>query len=184
MITLLPDYEPFRRYPMGPQWEPLDEAPDYVRSRDATRWHRARSGKVYDSGRFVYSYWCGPNYGDYGQDVIGDDEDRCGTCEGRFIAQRENPWLFTPRKSLPPTLCPASGQMGMVPVPYERRFPCPVCGETVGTRAVSMYYSGAAVVRHLAGPGLIAPCRRHGWHSLVLHNRTAICACAVEAVPA
>lgn len=183
MIKLLPDYVYFSDFPSGTSWEPLDEAPNYVSSREATRWHRARSGKIFDGTRNCYSYWCGPS-GDFGVEVIGLGDEMCGTCEGRFIAQRDNPWLFTPRKSLPPGMCPASGREDLVPVPYQRYFHCPVCGEIVGSRSVSGYYGGAAVTRHRTGPDLITPCRWHGWYSLRMHSGSVVCGCAVRTVPA
>jgi predicted RNA-binding Zn-ribbon protein involved in translation (DUF1610 family) len=179
MIALVPEYDR-SCMPGPPDWTPLEQAPTYVRSSGATRWHRARSGRRWHSGRVSYSYWCGPNYGDMGAEVIGRREEVCATCEGRWRAQTMQRWVFTPRKSLPPTRCPASRREDMVPAGQWRHFPCPVCGDLVNARAVSRWYPGAAVQIHTSGPGLIAPCRWHGWSRLTLNGARAVCGCQLQ----
>ena len=181
MITLLPDYRPFNRVGY-PESQPLESAPNYVRSRGSHYWHRARSGCRHHDGRISYSYWCGPNYGDFGQEEIGDDEPLCGTCEGRFTAQaEENRWRFEPVKARRPRMCPAGRSERLTPPGAEGVFSCPVCGETVWGRAVSRWYSGWAVIRHVAGPGLVEPCRRHGWRELCLDaDGRAVCVCTLR----
>jgi predicted RNA-binding Zn-ribbon protein involved in translation (DUF1610 family) len=136
--------------------------------KDATRWHRPRSGRRYDSGRITYQYWCGSNYGDCGVESIGPDEPLCATCEG---------------KSQPPRVCPASGRVDFVPRTKGRYFVCPVCGEPTAWRAGRWYEDGAKVVRHAPGEGLVDPCRIHGWHRIILHSGVVVCACTLREAP-
>lgn len=181
MIDLLPNFMPYNRYSSYPEPEPLTTAPDYVRTRNATRWHRARSGVRHHDGRISYGYWCGANYGDFGEDTIPEGDPVCGTCEGRFLAQQDsNVWRFDPISSVRPRMCPASRSQGLVPPNAGRWFPCPACGEHVRGWATSRWYSGWAIVRHEAGPDLIDPCRYHGWAHLRLDaDGRAVCACSL-----
>lgn len=174
MIALLPEYV---YSSLEPRYEPLDEAPNYVRSSNATRWHRARSGHRFHDGRLSYGYWCGANYGHCGVESIGLDEPLCATCEGRFQSLQENQLLFIPRKSLPPTTCPASGREDMVPRTGKRYFHCLACGEIVAWRAKHRFDSGVAVQRHAPGEELVEPCRYHGWYRLVVRDERVVCAC-------
>ncbi len=162
--------------------EPLDTGPAYVRSREATRWHRPRSGHVHPDGRISYSYWCGASasHGMIGADEVGRDDPLCATCEGRFAAQGPGTWRFTAMTHLPPSSCPAARSEYWVPEDYRHgEFPCPVCAEPVKARGISPWYSGCAVTRHKPGPGLVAPCRYHGWFHLVRRDGRAVCRCEV-----
>jgi hypothetical protein len=165
--------------------EPLDTAPNYVRSRDATRWHRARSGHQFPDGRLSYTYWCGVNSGNLGVEEIPQGDLLCATCEGRFRAQLDqdgNRWVFTPQASLPPTSCPASGK-AIVPESWRGgEFPCLVCGEPVKARAAYRYFAGVKVTRHKAGPNLMDPCRYHGWQYLTLNGDQVVCYCTLRPV--
>jgi hypothetical protein len=177
-VALLPDYV---AHSLKPNFEPLNEAPNYVRSANATRWHRARSGHRREDGRISYGYWCGSNYGDCGVESIGPDEPLCATCEGRFEAQQENRLLFDPLKAQRPKVCPASRRTDMIPPGGNRYFHCLACGEITSWRVYGTpYYGGdAKVQKHAPGDGLVDPCRIHGWFRLVVHGDAVVCACTV-----
>lgn len=175
-VDLLPSYT--RGLTPAFVTEPLDAAPNYVRSRAATRWHRARSGHTYATGRVSYLYWCGAGAtAGTGVDELPDGDDLCGTCEGRYLAQLDGHLAFTPIASLPPRVCPASGVQSDAWIPHTRSFPCPVCGLDVTAPAVSCFYAGRHIIRHTPGPGLVDPCRIHGWFHLQLINGVIACAC-------
>jgi hypothetical protein len=182
-VALLPAYGPY--VPHLPPHEPLDAAPNFVRSREATRWHRPRSGFRHADGRTVYSYWCGGQpsgaFGAIGVDAVPEADPLCATCEGRFEAQQANRLMFTPIKGLRPRQCPASRSCYWVPADYRRGwFACPVCGENVSARAP--WHSIARVSPHAPGAALVAPCRLHGWGHLTLAEGRVVCECAIEAV--
>lgn len=173
-IELLPY---FTRH-LGAGYEPVTTAPDYVRTRRASRWHRARNGIRFPSGRVIYLYWCGPNSGDFGTDEIPADDDLCGTCEGRWQAQFSNRLKFTPLASLPPRRCPAERSEYWVPRDHNRGpFACLVCGAEVRMTAVSRYYAGVKVSCHQTGPTLVPGCPVHGWNYLRLIDDEVRCAC-------
>ncbi|MFD8496299.1 hypothetical protein [Amycolatopsis sp. NPDC059657] len=177
-VQLLPCY--VRGITFAP--EPLDTAPSYVRSRDANRWHRPRSGWRFAKDRVAIRYWCGADASDclgVEETPVGDDV--CGTCEGRFQAQQDGTLVFTPRSSLPPRICPATGVQNPAWMRPTRSFPCLVCGEDVTAPPISRYYSGRHIIRHKPGPGLIPPpCRVHGWFYLRLVDGRIVCACTID----
>lgn len=179
--ALLPSYT----YSSLPRYEPLTEGPNYVRSANATRWHRPRSGRRHHDGRVSYDYWCGSNYGDCGVESIGPDEPLCATCEGRFVAQEENRLLFDPIKSQRPKICPASRRADMVPSTADRYFHCLACGEITSWRVYGTAYYGGdpKVQKHAPGDGLVEPCRVHGWLRLVVRDGRALCACSIGGAP-
>lgn len=175
-VDLLPAY----KYGISTTVEPvpLDTAPDYVKSREATRWHRPRHGYRYADDRVVYGYWCGSSASTgIGAGELPDGDDLCGTCEGRYVAQRDGELIFTPRSSLPPRICPASGRQDAEWIGTTRSFPCPACREDVTAPSVSHYFAGRHIIRHNPGPGLVDPCRVHGWFHLRMANGAIACAC-------
>jgi hypothetical protein len=182
-VQLLPNYHRGSDLVGNPLWdaEPLTDGPAYVRSRNASRWHRPRSGCRWPDGRVIYNYWCGSNFGTLGIEEIPPGDALCGTCEGRFAAQDPgSTWTFTPMSHLPPALCPASRSGMWFPTGYRwGPFSCLVCGEPVKARSVSRYYSGAAVSVHKPGPGLVEPCPKHGWYSIVRVGDQPVCRCQV-----
>jgi hypothetical protein len=174
VIDLLPEYS-YGISRMGAQ--PVKRGPNFVRSRNSTRWHRPRHGTTYPDGRVSYGYWCGSGtpFG-WGQDAVPDEDTLCATCEGRWEGQQENRLLFTPRKSLPPTTCPAS-RSGMFPPGVGRKFTCLVCGDEA--KVGGGWNRGPYVSVHKTGPNLMEPCSHHGWLRLCLHNGKAACVCTV-----
>lgn len=176
MIALLPQY---RGDVCRVRSAPLASAPDYVRSRNATRWHRPRSGEVYEDGRTAYSYWCGAGTpAGMGQDAIPTRDLLCATCEGRWKAQGKGRLIFTPRNSLPPKTCPASRSI-LFPSSVRRAFQCLVCGESV--KVTARWNTGPRVSVHQVGPSLIDPCPHHGWNRLCLgRNEHVVCGCALR----
>ena len=177
MIDLLPSYSAG----IGTPWShPLATAHNYVRSRNATRWHRARSAHAFADKRVAYSYWCGSGtpYG-LGQETIPRRDLLCATCEGRWRAQGPGRTIFTPLSSLPPTKCPGSRRY-LVPASTRGRFPCPVCGAEV--RLWAGHHSAVAtIVAHRPGPSLIDPCPHHGWFRLRMGRQgRVVCACSFE----
>jgi hypothetical protein len=176
MIDLLPNYT-FATVPIRSQ--PLESAPDYVRTRNATRWHRARSGSVHPGDRISYSYWCGSGGHDaIGADSVSDGDLLCATCEGRWSAQQENRLVFTPLKAMPPTKCPAS-RRALFPKASRNPFPCLVCGASV--KVTGGWNRGPSVQVHVTGPDLIQPCPHHGWNRLTLDRQErVVCACTLQ----
>lgn len=157
---------------------PLESGPNFVRSREATRWHRPRSGRVYQDGRTAFDYWCGQSaHTALGQDVISTRDPLCGTCEGRFKAQQENRLIFTPRDSIPPTRCPAS-RSNLFPSDAIRKFTCLVCGDEA--KVGGGWNRGPYVSVHKTGPNLIDPCPHHGWFRLAFNQDGQVaCACTI-----
>lgn len=160
--------------------ESLEVGPSYLRSRDAGRWHRPRHGHRWPDDTVSWHYWCGAGCGRkspaLGAEVVPAGELLCGTCEGRWLAQADPVWTFTPQTHLPPRQCPASGSEGWFPEGYRwGRFPCLVCGASVNARGKP--YGGVAVTKHRPGPDLMPPCRHHGWYHLVRRGERAVCAC-------
>lgn len=185
-VALLPRYSHAQHLGGRPyaEPEPLDTGPSYVRSRDATRWHRPRHGHRYANGRVSYTYWCGANYGEMGVEELPAGDLLCGTCEGRFQAQTDQTLTFTPMTHRPPAWCPASRRDGWFPEGYRTgRFDCLVCGADVTGRAMSSYYTSYAVTRHKPGPRLVAPCRFHGWNFIVRRGDEPVCACEIPPQP-
>lgn len=176
MIPLLPE---FSHDCLPVRTQPLATAPDYVRSRNATRWHRPRSGRVFEDGRIAYSYWCGAGTpSGSGQDAIPTRDLLCATCEGRWKAQGSGRLIFTPRNSLPPTTCPAS-RRALFPNGVRNPFPCLVCGASV--KVTGGWNRGPDVQVHKVGPSLIDPCPHHGWNRLCLDNRErVVCGCVLN----
>ncbi|PWK81674.1 hypothetical protein C8D88_11685 [Lentzea atacamensis] len=175
MIDLLPDY----MYGIGAlDSQPLKRGPNYVRSRNSDRWHRPRSGTWYQEGRAAFSYWCGSgtSHG-WGQDEIPDVDNLCATCEGRWVGQQENRLIFTPRKALPPTTCPAS-RSNLFPKDAIRRFICLVCGDEA--KVSGGWNRGPYVSVHKTGANLIDPCPHHGWLRLCLHEGRVVCVCTTR----
>lgn len=176
MIDLLPHYTHDSLKPVS---QPLTAAPNFVRSRNATRWHRPRSGQVYPGNRVTYDYWCGAGtpFG-LGQDEVPDEDLLCGTCEGRWSAQQDNRLVFTPISSLPPTRCPAS-HSNLFPQGVGRRFTCLVCGDEAKVSGGGLS-RGPYVSAHKTGSRLIRPCPHHGWNRLCFNKRGRVaCACTV-----
>lgn len=175
MITLLPEFSadclPVRS-------QPVATAPNFVRSRNATRWHRARSAREFEGGRIAYSYWCGAGTpSGSGQDTIPTRDLLCATCEGRWKAQGSGRLVFTPRNGLPPTTCPAS-QRELYPESARGEFPCLVCGAPV--KVTCRWNRGPGVRVHKVGPALIAPCPHHGWNRLRLDkDERVVCGCTI-----
>lgn len=175
MIDLLSDYGPDT---LPVRSTPLATAPDYVRSRNATRWHRPRSAREFPEGRVAYSYWCGAGTpAGIGQESIPTRDLLCATCEGRWKAQHRNRLIFTPRKSLAPTTCPAS-RTALFPNGARNPFPCLACGASV--KVTGGWNRGPWVQVHATGPALVDPCPHHGWFRLRLDRRGRVmCGCVV-----
>jgi hypothetical protein len=176
VITLLPNYT---HSILRETSQPLDSAPDYVRSRNATRWHRARSGNVHQDGRISYSYWCGGGAtSGLGADSVPDGDLLCATCEGRWSAQQENRLIFTPIKALPPSKCPAS-RKALFPQGVRNPFPCLACGASV--KVTGGWNRGPSVQVHVTGPNLVNPCPHHGWNRLRLDRQErVVCGCTLQ----
>lgn len=176
MITLLSE---FTHDGLPVRWQPLGTAPNYVTSRNATRWHRARSAKQFDDGRVAYSYWCGAGTpSGLGEDEVPKTDLLCATCDGRFRAQRSRRLVFTPRNSLPPKTCPAS-RRALFPSVGRNPFPCLVCGASV--KVTCGWSRGPWVQVHQVGPSLIAPCPHHGWNRLTLdRSEQVVCGCTLR----
>jgi hypothetical protein len=178
VTALLPSYSRGLRV----TWEPMANGPAFVRSAGGARWHRPRSGIQYGV-RTCYHYWCGASANYYPGiglqvDEIRPDEDLCATCDGRYQAQQDNRLRFDPIAALPPRKCPASHDSCWVPQGDCRRFDCPVCGEPVGARG--SWRDMPRVRAHAPGPGLVDPCRFHGWFHLTFGpDRSVVCACTV-----
>jgi hypothetical protein len=181
-IALLPGYQrgcTFDNRPLG-HAEPLTEGPSYLRTRDATRWHRPRHGHRWPDDTVNWHYWCGAASGRKSvaltADALPTGDLLCGTCEGRWLAQADPVWTFTPQTHLPPRWCPAGGSEAWFPDGYRwGHFPCLLCGATVNARGKR--WGGAAVTRHRPGPDLMPPCRYHGWHHIARRGERAVCAC-------
>lgn len=176
MINLLPNYS---HSTIRETSHPLDTAPDFVSSGGATRWHRARSGSVFPDGRTAYNYWCGSGTpAGIGSETVPDDDLLCGTCEGRWEAQQNNRLVFTPRKALPPTRCPASRRAWFQPN-VRNPFPCPACGASV--KVTCRWYSGPSIQTHPTGPSLVSPCPYHGWNRMWMDRQgKVVCACTIR----
>ncbi|HMM95370.1 hypothetical protein [Phycicoccus sp.] len=140
----------------------LTTGPRYVRSRQATRWHRLRAaarhdalidddGKVLRHEYVAWHHWCGTttfSSRGLGVDDLPQKEPICGTCEGRAIGAGHGSelvtvedgvkLLFTPHID-PPKVCPGSGKINQhlwVEIPGSRSVGlCVPCGQTVPTRA-------------------------------------------------
>jgi hypothetical protein len=175
-----------------PTRPPLTEGPRYVRTRNATRWHRVRAGYQHDRDEHItWILWC--TKGGAGANVIAADEipagdDVCGPCVGKALGAKQDdtpPGLpslrFDPRWLTPPSLCPGSGRESMFVEISARVGQCKACGEVLPTR-----YSGGrgystwstyGVVKHAPGAGLVEPCPWHAWRHLRSRGDTAGCEC-------
>ncbi|MFJ8023334.1 hypothetical protein [Streptomyces sp. NPDC096311] len=174
--------------------EALTDGPRFVRTRGMSRWHRPRSGTRYPKGRVVYGCWCG--YGVGGSERAGaflaaDEppagEPVCGTCEGRAAGagQNESPTgrllLFSPRDIDPPKNCPASRSSLYEELPGGRVGRCLACGDMQPLRAMGGPYNPRyAIVQHLTGQALVAPCPFHRWRELTTRDGRVVCACGRE----
>lgn len=181
----------------------LTEAPNYLRSRNATRWHRARAGIARADGRISYQYWCGQLA--YGGRVLGVEDKPprdllCGTCEGRAIGAGQvtrrgmTRLVFSPRDVAPPIACPGGK-------PYRetlytqlteddwRNGRCLVCGYIGKLRAHGgPYRGGVKLESHPPGPDLLPACEFHGWRELIAAldttgQRIVVCRCQVRMDP-
>jgi hypothetical protein len=184
----------------------LTVAPDFMRTRNANRWHRPRSGQQWPDGRITYSLWCGPGVTDYANGAqvpkwratyslltaskVPPGEPVCGTCEGRAIGvgQIDNDGprdlIFEPRYVLPPKVCPGARFSGLF-TKVDRgpgRVPgaiCAVCGfegRIVGGDR-GYRWLPLRVQQHAPLAGLVAACPFHAWNHLTLRDRRAVCAC-------
>lgn len=135
----------------------------------ARYWHRPRSAYRKPDGVVVVSVWCGPHFfvgsPRHGPYMLVDEvpvDERCGTCEGRWLGHRRDDGLiFSPRDPFaPPKRC-----LGNDTVPGNHR-ECLLCGGRV-RGAYGWWSSGTA--QHAPGPALLEryrPCPRHGWPRL------------------
>lgn len=170
----------------------LTEGPRYVRSRQATRWHRTRSAVRYPPmvadgvellpDRVVWRHWCGTHTHSsrgIGVDDLPADEPLCGTCEGRAVgagqgsevATVDGELLFTPHGIEPPKVCPGSQTPMYVEEPGGQSVGrCLPCGQLVRLRGGGGWqgWSWYGPQNHPPGPDLVEPCRAHRWGSLVV----------------
>lgn len=192
-VTLLPPFT----YSCGrTNATALATGPRFVRTRTMSRWHRTRSGVLYD-GRRSFHTWCGQlvfdseprrNRGGF----LGRDRDPvdglpvCGTCEGRALGaghdRNDGPrdLLFSPHPRRP-RWCPGSNRPLYAGHEDPRGWPrvgtCLVCGAVERVRASSHSYGGHTVGLTRHEPlALIDPCPFHGWRHLTARGGVAVCA--------
>lgn len=185
-VTLLP---PVTGGPVPGGVVALDTAPEFVRSRGMSRWHRPRTGVRWPGGRITYGLWDGAGYvalpGGLAVDVRPDDGlPVCGTCDGRAAGAGQIPGppgrelVFTPRHITPPRHCPGSRTGLFEELPGGRVGRCQVCGDMQPLRAMGgPYASRYAIVQHPPGAALVDPCPFHRWRSLAATDGRVHCTC-------
>jgi hypothetical protein len=190
-VPLAADYFEHRE---GEHWagRRLDSAPMLCRSREARRWHRPRSGKVWQrDGRVSLLYWCGASSaGPYlFAAELPDGDQSCGTCEGRAVGAGfpssvfpDAAVLFQPRTGTP-ALCGAGHWEALNP-PRGSIGRCRWCGAVERIVGGSRGYGWTPVRMAPHAPlALFAPCHDHGYLSIVDVDGQLVCRCRCERVP-
>lgn len=202
-----------RTYPLEPPYtrgsglmncEPILEGPLLARTRQATRWHRIKSGLRFPDGRVCWTYWCGSGAGGgkmaTRSDLPTDGLPICGPCEGKALGAGyngtvaviagESLLLFEPEsqsKYRTPQRCPGTSRASMVIMLGAEYSPrvirCGACGLIVpiGSWRGSRYNPeppGPAQHKPLHLP---EPCPFHAWDDLVLVDGKAQCRCGRNA---
>ena len=182
------------------------EGPVFARTRNATRWHRIRSGMRHHAlihegrellpDRIAWHYWCSSGSASSTDgltlDELPDDGvPVCGTCEGRatgagfpsgtIAVSMAHGLVFSPRSVKVPKVCPGSGKHGeslFERFPGDRVGRCLVCNTVVAIRCGGGAYNPwMGPQSHEPGPELIPRCPLHQWRSLTVVAGVAMCRC-------
>lgn len=176
-----------------PRQIPLREGPPLIRSRNGSRWHRVRDGRVLrdlitDQTYIVYGLWCGGSrFASKAivSDVIPDSEDLCGPCEGKAVGAGhpslvglppDAPLIFSPRRLDPPQWCPGWKRSLFAEIEYNVGR-CLACQRIQPIRWSGGWMGSTNIVKHSPGPDLLAGCELHAWDELIEFQGAALCRC-------
>jgi hypothetical protein len=158
------------------------------------RWHRPRSGYVFDrDDRAVLHLWCGQGISTPTRRSDETEPPTTGHLSAAPVRAAQplpdRTLVFSPKAAIDvPRVCPGASRSGLyAEQPGGRTGLCLACGQTqriVGGSCGGYGWRPLRLTTHEPGPDLIQPCWWHGWAELVARDGHAVCGpCAVAGWP-